>query len=325
MDERPMTQFEARLERRLRDHAAITVAPVDADAVARSAIASRRQITWATPPWWPVVAATALLLLLLGLLALAVGSRTAPRHLVGDVSQAGTLPVAMNAFGATLLRDGTILVTGEIGVGVAPLHAVVYDPRTRTISAPGPIGIDRGQLVSQTEQRDGSVLVLIRVPGSTTACCASLRAVRYLAASRTFVPATVPAGAARDLPSGSDAGATGAAAVAMPDGRVLLLGTTESVLDPASGRVTTIGTDGRLAFRLWLPDGRALLARHMTTPAGRERDEPWTFDPATGVLAPLGSGAVPGRGGPWVLLPDGRVLAFEDGGVQLCTEFMVLQ
>ena len=97
-------------------------------------------------------------------------------------------------------------------------------------------------------------------------------------------------------------------ATVLPDGRVLLLGSSSALFDPATGSFTAIGTAlGHLVA--WTADGRALL----TGNAGGDFLLPgptnlWTFDPVTNIVTDLGATLPDTCCAAWTSLPDGRLL-----------------
>lgn len=207
---------------------------------------------------------------------------------------------------SVLLDDGRVLVVGGTGTGWTFLaSAEIYDPSTRTFTA----------TASMSEPRESHVMV--KLPDGRVLVAGGHRGRRSdIVISRTaeiFDPATgrfTPTGEMGTRRHKHDA-------VALPDGRVLVLGgaderddrgayTSTEVFDPAQGRFRA-GSPMQLArYKLRgasipLGDGTLLLA------GGAVLAE--VFDPATGRSAIVaGDVRMAGQFAAAALLPNGRVL-----------------
>jgi len=95
----------------------------------------------------------------------------------------------------------------------------------------------------------------------------------------------------------------------LSDGRVLVLGTSTGIFDPRTERLEDIAIPESFQFRLWLPDGRALLQSddQVMSSGAHGGSHAWTFDPSTDTFARVGTADVTGATS-WTLLADGRVL-----------------
>ena len=263
----------------------------------------------------------------------------------GTVAAAGDLLQARSYHTATLLPDGSVLVAGGMtndtaGLTSAELVTPSTDPTTpATVVAVGDMAFGRAHHVAVPVLGDGHVLIL----GGVTTDGPVPNAELYDPVTRTFSPVISLLGAlngatALRLGDAADAkvlvsgGATGAqllydpvasvatpvaslprarydhAAALLPDGRVLLIGGTDSedivtlgttlIWDPATDTVSPgpdLVTGPRAAASATsLPDGRIYIA------GGTGSDGEWLataelYDPATGSLVP--ATAVPGERG----------------------------
>jgi serpin B len=236
----------------------------------------------------------------------------------------GSLNAPRTDFFAVTLPDGRVLVAGGLtsaepaeGVFGAYSSTKLYDPATARWSAAGLLGVARtepaGALLT-----DGTVLVA----GGTYVDTAGTR---VLASAEVFDPETGTWSRTGDLRTAR----TGARAVTLADGRVLLiggdsldgLGTVPSpeIYDPATGTWSVAGSlaTPRAGFSLVaLPDGGALVAGGTAIAQGAvegviARVE--RLDPTTVRWSPAASMQTAATNRAAVVLGDGRVLVA--GGV----------
>jgi hypothetical protein len=249
---------------------------------------------------------------------------------------------------ATALGDGRVLIIGGDG------QAQIFDPDTKGFSVVGPMAIPRRD-TSAALLGDGRVLVLgggglreaelfdpvtstFSATGTLPAVPAEEAAIASLRDGRLFMPLPVqpdPSGAWAiqaelydpRVGSFSSAGTIPEfephAALTLPDGRVLLLGSTGNpdvgrafLWDPATGRFSPLAPPaGRVSRATVLDDGRILLMGFPQFPHSgtfcqlRTKDAcRWAgiYDPATGITTPI---ELPAASQPTLLrLSDGRVL-----------------
>ena len=173
--------------------------------------------------------------------------------------------------------------------------SVVYDPATDTFStlpAPGQPPPDRVPAQVAVRLADGRYLLLGGSPdeGGPVAI--------YDAAT----------GVAKTLPTSLVDGGQYSGTL-LSDGRVLVLGTSTGIFDPRTERLEDIAIPESFQFRLWLPDGRALLQSddQVMSSGAHGGSHAWTFDPSTDAFAQVGTADVTGATS-WTLLADGRVL-----------------
>ena len=99
------------------------------------------------------------------------------------------------------------------------------------------------------------------------------------------------------------------AGVKLRDGRVLVVGPTSGLFDPATNQFRELETDGALTAALTMDDGSVVLDQQDAVPFGANPTfHVVVFDPATDTIRPLGGGPVPFERAAWVALPDGRIL-----------------
>ena len=212
---------------------------------------------------------------------------------------------------ATLLADGRVLLVGGDGEADEPLAtAEIYDPATRTFHATGSMAVPR-RAHTATLLPDGDVLVaggsMGRYPSAVIHQAAEL-----------FDPRT-----GRFRPTGALAvGRHKHAAVALPDGRVLVVGgsdqrdwrgqlTSAEVYDPATARFAPVGPLNLARFKfpgaavVLLPSHRVLIAGGANTAEVFDPDTGRFFNVAGGFDAAYYYSAA-------VALTDGRV--FISGG-----------
>jgi len=213
-------------------------------------------------------------------------------------------PSASDAAWAFVARPPRVLPDGRVrwDSGTWSQPSVVYDPATDTFSTlPAPPLPERvpAQLGDGATQRpvavrlaDGRYLLLggSRDEGGPVAI--------YDAAT----------GVAKTLPTSLVDGGPYSGTL-LPDGRVLVLGTSTGIFDPRTERLEDIAIPESFQFRLWLPDGRALLQSddQVMSSGAHGGSHAWTFDPSTDTFARVGTADVTGATS-WTLLADGRVL-----------------
>jgi hypothetical protein len=173
--------------------------------------------------------------------------------------------------------------------------SVVYDPATDTFStlpASGQPPPDRVPAQVSVRLADGRYLLLGGSPDEGG------RVAIYDAAT----------GVAKTLPTSLVDGGPYSGTL-LPDGRVLVLGTSTGIFDPRTERLEDIAIPESFQFRLWLPDGRALLQSddQVMSSGAHGGSHAWTFDPSTDTFARVGTADVTGATS-WTLLADGRVL-----------------
>jgi Kelch motif protein/galactose oxidase-like protein len=229
----------------------------------------------------------------------------------GSFGRVGNLLQARAGAQATLLSDGTVLVTG--GYQPCPLGATCPSSEIALASA---------------ERFDPQTSQFTAVDGMLSAHDSSHRAVR-LADGRVLViggygvrgveifdPSTrqfTPAGVLSRGPGGFTA-------TLLHDGRVLVAGgqnpgeiaptASAELFDPASGRSVATGTMTTPRFghaAVLLPDGRVAILGGRGS-GGQELQSVEIYDPQAGTFSPAG-GLVQGRANMAAsLLPDGRIL-----------------
>ncbi len=231
----------------------------------------------------------------------------------------GDMTTARRSHTATLLADGTVLVSGgSNGNGLS--SAEIYDPVTERFAETGEMNTARF-LHTASLLNDGEVLIAggRSCAGECSASQAANSAEVYDPARRQFFPAgTLAEG--RILHS----------ATLLPDGRVLLSGGRSCVsdcegdatlqdaeiYDPASGKFTSAGSmsDPRAAHSaVALPDGRVFVYGGESRGSGllggcQYLDRGELFEPASGTFIPAGSGTVSGEDLIAALLPSQQIL-----------------
>jgi hypothetical protein len=174
------------------------------------------------------------------------------------------LKLARSEATATVIGDGRVLIAGGIAAdGTTPLSSELYDPGARSISA-GPSLITGRTGHTATRIYTGGVLIAGGVNASGAALGAELYSFTYTQAG-TLAPTT-----------GSMSARSRHAAVALPDGRVLISGGTGStgavlqtadIYDPATNSFTTASMQQARAGHTatLLGDGRVLIAGGTST------------------------------------------------------------
>lgn len=211
-----------------------------------------------------------------------------------DFTNAASMSVARYGHAATLLRDGRVMVTGG-----GTTTTEIYDPATNSWSPSGDLSPAR-RFHTATLLWPGTVLIT----GGT-----------YIAGPLTRAEVWAPWTGEFTLTDTMSTTRSNHAAVLLPDGRVAVAGgstTTATALveiwDPATGEFTNGGTGAHLrrgARAALLGDGRVLIA------GGNESENApaEVFDPATGLLTPIGSSIVAAPlTFPSIVLSDGSVL-----------------
>jgi hypothetical protein len=210
------------------------------------------------------------------------------------------------ASAATVLRDGTVLITGGDGQDSALASAELYDPESGLFSATGSMSSGRSHH-SSVLLPDGRVLV-VGGTGSDLHVSAEV----YDPATDTFSP-TGPLAYSQ----------TGLTAAVLLDGRVLLAGGTRGsspgltsaaqIYDPETGQFSGVGSlpaPRRGHAAATLADGRVLivggvldlgLTSNVTSAAS-------LFDPATSRFSPAGAMTEARTDFHALTLDDGRVL-----------------
>ena len=217
------------------------------------------------------------------------GLRTTERFdpATGRWRAAGIMSTARAGHAATLLPDGSVLVTG----GVRLATAEVYDPVADTWAEVAAMSVPRNGH-TLTLLRDGRVLVVGGFPALETPPSAT---------AEVYDPA-----ARRWSPAGQMTGSRGYhAATVLADGRVLVSAGNAANL---SRQVPSASTTTTTAGFITPP----------TEPGGGEVATAEVFDPASGSWSPTGSLGAARSAHTASLLPDGRVLVtggFSPGGV----------
>ena len=209
---------------------------------------------------------------------------------------------------AVLLKDGKVLLIGGDGghEDERLSSAEIYDPATGRFTPTGSMHVPR-EMRTAVVLKDGRVLVM----GGSSA--GGYPSSKIEASAEIYDPAT----GRFAMTASMNAARHKLAAVLLSDGRVLVVGGSDSrdwrgqyasaeLYDPATGRFSN---DGEMSFQRFkliqtavrLPDGRVLIA------GGAERPE--VYDPATKTFQPVNGTVGEGRYfSTATLLADGRVL-----------------
>jgi hypothetical protein len=227
---------------------------------------------------------------------------------------AGKLSQARFGPQAVPLADGTVLVTGGIGVvkglGFALNSVERFDPQTKQFSPLSPMSRPRDDTHRAVRLKDGRVLV---TGGSDLSSLIPL--------AESFNPGRSAFSAAGNM---LQSRATHTATLLL-DGRVLIAGgyssglsgplNTAELFDPATGKFQSTGKMTARRYRhadVLLPDGRVVLLGGYD-PMNQSLSSVEIYNPQTGLFTPQGS-LTESRGDfTATLLPDGRILAV--GGV----------
>jgi WD40 repeat protein len=232
-----------------------------------------------------------------------------PGH--GQFTATGSMAVARSSPTAVLLGDGRVLVVGGSGDNTAEL----YDPGTGAFAETGPMHDVRVSGATANLLPDGRVLVTGGVDNSLGES--------PIASAELYDPNT-----GAFVPTGSMAHArSGHTATSLPDGRVLVVGGSDSseaplssaeLYDPRTGKFTPTGSMADAAVghtATLLQDGRVLIVGGTGTGAYNDTTSTTAelYDPKTGEFTLTGSMAARRWSGHTAtLLKDGRVLV--DGG-----------
>ena len=226
----------------------------------------------------------------------------------------GGFPSPYSGHVAALLPDGRVLLAGGDAVLIPAQSAELFDPRSRTVTATGPMTVPR-KGATATPLPNGTVLV--------TGGVVANRFTPTTEAAEIYDPAT-----GRFAATGSMLTSRALhTATRLRDGRVLITGgvksgfmvedsgprNTAEIYDPATGTFQAAGwmriaREGHTATLL--PDGRVLITGGLTN---RQADPPMTalaeiFDPGTGQFSPTGTMLSRRSGHAAAALLDGSVL-----------------
>jgi hypothetical protein len=230
----------------------------------------------------------------------------------------GSLTAARSNAAAVALGDGRVLVAGGCHYSAPQQHmgctvptAELYDPETETFGATGPMAY--GRVYAAAAPLPGGKALIAGGANTEGVTPALTTAEVYDPEAETFSLTTSAPLTAR----------WGAAAAALPDGRVLVAGgvggftgsnlSSAEIFDPETGTFSSTGsmsTSRRMALAAPLPDGRVLVAGGFGSGGSAEIFDPVseTFS-STGSMAGEASLIVAGAA-----LADGSVLAFGDAG-----------
>jgi hypothetical protein len=248
-----------------------------------------------------------LLLILALLLVFLIWTRSLNAQAPGAFVPIGNMAANRVGHTATLLLNGTVLITG--GTSDPSASGEIFDPVTRTFAATGEMITPRVGHTA-TLLADGRVLIAGGWSWSNSP----------LASAELFDPSTGTFTA-----TGSMLTAGTGTATLLYDGRVLMVGTDNELYDPATGTFTVTGAfAGAYATpsvdtAILLSDGTVLIGGcdcHLPPPF---YSAPITelYDPGTGTFSLTG-----GAGGPmgwwendntWTLLRNGNVLIVSNG------------
>jgi hypothetical protein len=231
----------------------------------------------------------------------------------GTFSPTGSMTEARVYDTATLLTDGSVLVTGGTvpeGTDAVPVSsAELYGPKTGAFTATGSMDTSR---TSQTATLlpNGRVLVAGGYGGCNASICNTLASAElYDPATGTFSPTGSMATPREDQ-----------TATLLSDGQVLITGGGEpgnisfasaELYNPATGAFTATGSMATARAgdtATLLTDGRVLIAGGQGPTAGDVLASAELYDPATGTFSPTGSMATARSDQTATLLSDGRVL-----------------
>jgi hypothetical protein len=241
------------------------------------------------------------------LIALVLTARAPVLAAPPSFQPAGEMTAARAGAAATLLQDGTVLVTGGDSLTAAadPISlasAELFDPKTNSFTALPPMTAVRHGYQTILLS-DGRVLIIGGTVGNRT-----------LNSVEVFDPAT----RAFALIGSLRQPRAFASATPLPDGRVLVAGgqnsggeiRTAELFDPKTGQSQPTGNMAgpRSAHAaVALPDGRVVLAEGYGPTAQVRTVE--IYDPATGLFSSHGSMITLGRvGGTLTLLANGKIL-----------------
>jgi hypothetical protein len=245
----------------------------------------------------------------LGILWLLAGLATPTASAAGTFEPVGKLTRARNGPTATLLADGTVLVTGGAGPDggneVALPVAELFDPTTNAFTAVGSMNTGRW-LHTAVRLQDGQVLVL----GGTVDDQTSLASAEvYNPSAGSFSPVGDMNGPRQD-----------ATATLLQDGRVLVVGgrdrsadkplATAELYDPATGAFQKTGSLAAPRTQhaaVALPDGRVAVLGGLDDKNQALRAVE-IYDPASGTFTPKGEAVAERAALTATLVPGGKVL-----------------
>jgi hypothetical protein len=236
----------------------------------------------------------------------------------GAFIETGSLLTPRSAHGATVLRDGRVLLAGGIAGGSAHSlrSAEIYDPASGSFRQVGNMLSPRSR-PNLTTLNDGRVLVtggwvstLLSVSGKgTPAATRPTQGAVYT--TEIFDPKTEKFKAGPVLPSGYAVNS----AILLDDGKVLTLGTTNAgltmseIYDPATGKITKGGVQGvtrrEALAAVRLTDGRVLIACGAVFTHWKSAQ---TYNPKTNDFTLVRNMSNPMMDCSATLLPDGKVL-----------------
>jgi hypothetical protein len=241
----------------------------------------------------------------------------------------GSLHTAREGATATLLKSGKVLIAGGADTSDVDMNfyasAEIYDPATGKFTKTGSMTAARSHATAVLLS-DGRVLIAGGEGCSDPKHCANVRGYDDLTSADIYNPAT-----GKFTRTGSMTGVTqSAAAVLLPDGKVLVVGQSifwGQIYDPATGAFTRTGKETGYGFSVpitatLLPNGKVL-----ATGEGVAQ----IYDAASGKFASISPELPPGAPSStstcWLysqqgahtatLLPDGRVLLFESGHLEM--------
>jgi Galactose oxidase, central domain/Kelch motif len=236
----------------------------------------------------------------------------------GSWAATGNMNGARTDQTATLLPDGKVLVAGGSGNGNSNndrslASAELYDPSSGSWTATGNMAAGRTAQTA-TLLHDGKVLV---AGGNNDS---------QLTSAELYDPGSGSWTASGNMAGymGNQGNAASQTATLLPDGKVLVVGSTPTdatapsalageLYDPGSGSWTFTGPmmDGGSAWRSFhtatlLPNGKVLVAGGISRNGAMDSAE--LYDPSTGSWAAAGNMITGREGHTATLLPDGRVL-----------------
>jgi hypothetical protein len=242
-----------------------------------------------------------------GIVVMLVGGIPAGAAVTDSFQLVGNMVEARDGAQATLLTDGTVLLTGGnhyVGNDGGPVaSAELFDPKTNQFSAVGPMHLSRDDSHRAVRLPDGRVLVAYGAGGNDPAMAEIFDPV-----SRVFTAA------------GSLRHRGGPTATLLPDGRVLMAGgwnpdehgptASAEMYDPATGTSQGTGdmTSGRYRHAaVALPDGRVALVGGYG--AGNQAlGSVEIYDPKVGTFTGQGSLVRARADVAASLLADGRIM-----------------
>lgn len=239
-----------------------------------------------------------------------------PAQTTTTATVAGSMQFARVSHQATLLANGSVLVSGGQSGGTAIPQSEVYNPSAGRWTLSGSNVIPRFDHTA-TLLQDGRVLAVGGV-SSTSDCSSNVTAETYdVGTGRWSLTSRLPS------PVG-----TGHASVLLLDGRVLVSGggdrcgtvfSTSQIFDPTTNRWSLTGSMNvprEFHAATLLSDGRVLVAGGVTSSSLAVVPSAEVYDPKSGTWTPVGSMTTPRQAScngymqPFLAnLPDGTVLA----------------